>query len=195
MSDHTSEMLDWQQVLGNDGAAFGRLFDRHHERVFRHASRLVDTREDAEDILAVAFLELWRRRKRVRLVNGSPIAWLLATTTNVALNQRRAGRRYRAFLARLPREAAAADAATESLQVIEIDVDPRLLAEIRRLSDEDQRLVALVALEGFSLSEAGAALGISGAAARSRWQRTRSRLAERMPTHADLIADTTGGDR
>jgi RNA polymerase sigma-70 factor (ECF subfamily) len=58
----------WRRSLDGDGDAFGRLFDRHRARVYRHACRLTATRHDAEDVVASAFLELWRRRGDVRLV-------------------------------------------------------------------------------------------------------------------------------
>jgi DNA-directed RNA polymerase specialized sigma24 family protein len=60
----------WRRSLEGDGEAFGALFDRHRDRVFGHACRLADTRQDAEDVVASAFLELWRRRAEVRLVDG-----------------------------------------------------------------------------------------------------------------------------
>ncbi len=92
----------WDRSLTGDGEAFGLLFDRHRERVFRHACRLADTRQDAEDVVASAFLELWRCRAKVRLVDGSVLAWLLVTTTNLGRNAARSRRRYRQFLDRLP---------------------------------------------------------------------------------------------
>ncbi len=98
-----SEADDWLLAAGGDGEAFGRLFDAHHARVHRHAARLAGSTHDAEDVLAAAFLELWRQRERVRVVDGSVLPWLLVTTTNLALNQRRWLRRHRAFLDRLPR--------------------------------------------------------------------------------------------
>jgi RNA polymerase sigma factor (sigma-70 family) len=182
VTDETSERAEWDLILRGDAAAFGRLFDRHRERVFRHSCRLADSHEDAEDVLALAFLELWRLRKRVRIVNGSVLAWLLATATNVSLNQRRAARRYRAFLKRLPHEGVADDAATESMRDGILDVDPTLLSEIKTLSEFDQQLLALVAFEGFSLREAADALGTSVDASRSRWQRIRRRLADLAPS-------------
>ncbi|MGC9156106.1 MAG: RNA polymerase sigma factor [Ferrimicrobium sp.] len=55
------------------------MFNRHQERVFRHVCRLTQSREDAEDVVCSAFLELWRRRIQVRLVS---IPWPLVTTRN-----------------------------------------------------------------------------------------------------------------
>lgn len=107
----TDDAGPWARSLDGDGAAFAELYDRHRDRVFRHAARLVTSQHDAEDVLAAAFLELWRRRGDVRLVGGSVLPWLLVTTSNVARNVGRGTRRYRTLLDRLPRETTTADAA------------------------------------------------------------------------------------
>src|SRR6476661_9649347 len=93
----------WSRSLQGDGGAFGALYDRHRDRVFRHAYRLSGNHHDAEDIMAAAFLELWRRRAKVRIVDGSIVPWLLVTTTNMARNSGRAALRYRRLLDSLPR--------------------------------------------------------------------------------------------
>jgi RNA polymerase sigma-70 factor (ECF subfamily) len=65
------EATAWAAVLGNDGDAFVAIFDKHRDRVFRHALRMTANVHDAEDVTAGAFLELWRRRKAVRVIDGS----------------------------------------------------------------------------------------------------------------------------
>lgn len=195
MSNVTTESHEWQTCLDGRADAFGALFDRHRARVYRHACRYAETREDAEDLLAMAFLELWRSRAKVRVTEGSVLPWLLVTTTNLALNQRRGQRRYRDFLARLPREHAEPDSADIALQAFDLDVDPQLVQTIRGLRASEQQLVVLVALEGYSLREAGQALGLSEAAARSRWQRIRHEIATRHPLHTLQLATTTGETR
>ncbi|MFS2076169.1 RNA polymerase sigma factor, partial [Curtobacterium sp. CT11-133] len=82
---------DWAMALEGDGEAFGRVFDRHRHRVQRHCMRLVPVDTDAADSVAIVFLEAWRNRARVRLVDGSLLPWLLVTATNVARNQTRGG--------------------------------------------------------------------------------------------------------
>ena len=74
------------------------LFDRYEGRLFRHACRLLTHREDAKDAVTVAFFELWRKRASVRVVDGSPLPWLLNTVAHCARNLERSGRRYRACL-------------------------------------------------------------------------------------------------
>lgn len=169
----------WRAALAGDGDAFGRVFDLHHDRVYRHACRLVDVRVDAEDVTAAAFLELWRRRGSVRLVGGSVLPWLLVTTGNLSRNVRRSTRRYRALLQKLPRTGTVADpAAADPADVMlgqPMGWDSALVNRLRDLTRTDLALVTLVALEGFSVAEAADALGLSLAAAKSRLHRIRHR--------------------
>jgi RNA polymerase sigma-70 factor (ECF subfamily) len=189
--DPLDEPAAWRRALAGDGNAFGRLFDAHSGRVFRHARRLTDDVRDAEDVTAAAFLELWRRRRNVRIVNESVLPWLLVTATNLSLNQRRGLRRYRTLLARLPRNSGEGCEATGLLPE-DLDVDPELLASIRALNPLDQKLLALVALEDVPLREAAEVLGLSEQAARSRWQRLRKRItADYTPPGALAVASTT----
>ena len=109
------EGADWEASLANDANAFVSIFDRHRNRVYRHALRMTANAHDAEDVTAAAFLELWRRRKTVRLVDGSVLPWLLVTTTNQARNVARSLRRYRALLASLPRSEDMRSAEDEAL--------------------------------------------------------------------------------
>lgn len=86
-----------------DSGAFASIFDLHKDRVFRHAYALLHDRDDAEDAAAVTFLELWRRRQKVRVVNGTVLSWLLVTTTNISRNLIRSRSRYARLLRDLPR--------------------------------------------------------------------------------------------
>jgi RNA polymerase sigma-70 factor (ECF subfamily) len=174
----------WQRCATGDGEAFGLLFDRHRERVFRHACRLAASRQDAEDLVATAFLELWRLRDRVRMVDGSVLPWLLATTTNLGLNARRARRRYQRLLERLPRAGSQPDAASVALEAHGLGIDGRLRAGLQSLQLRDAQLLVLVALEGYSVVEAAACLQMSEPAARARLHRARSRLGEQLSGEA-----------
>jgi len=93
---------DWAAAGRGDGEAYGRVFDRHRDRVHRHALRLVPPEVDVDDVVAVVFLEAWRRRRSARLVDGDLLPWLLVTATNVARNATRTTMRYRRLLATLP---------------------------------------------------------------------------------------------
>ena len=159
--------------------------------MFRHACRVAQTRRDAEDVVASAFLELWRRRSEVRLVNGSVLPWLLVTTTNLARNSARGTRRYRQLLERLPREREQPDAAEIAMNTHALGVDPRLRTGLRSLSKADAQLFALVVLEGYAVGDAAELLKLSLAAARARLHRARARLREQF---ADQPLDGNGDE-
>lgn len=182
----TSETQLWSRRLSGDGAAFGLIFDLHRDRVFRHASPLVEDRRDAEEVTATTFLELWRRRCDVRLVNESVLPWLPVTATNSARNVRRSTARYRRLLATI----------SHSLDISHVEatyfashptehIDHQLTAALKTLPAADLRLISLVSLEGFTISEAVSVLGLSASAAKTRLFRARVRL-------RTILGDRTG---
>jgi RNA polymerase sigma-70 factor (ECF subfamily) len=183
----TDDAASWAAACAGDGEAFGRVFDEHRNRVFRHALRLVDTVADAEDVTAAAFLELWRRRGDVRIVEGSILPWLLVTTSNVARNLRRSTFRYRRLLDRLPRSEHVLDPA-DYMDVI----SPNLASALRRLPTRDLQLVTLVIVEDVSLADAAIVLGISPGAAKVRLHRARTRLRTHL---TEMTTVAAGGTR
>lgn len=165
----------WVAACSGDSDAFGSIWDLHRRRVWLQACRLVDDREDAEDVTAVAFLELWRRRAEVRVVNGSVLPWLLVTTSYVARNVSRSRRRYRAVLQRLPREEAGIDPWEVLSRYDPTGWSHELVVLLRSLHQKDLQLVTLVILEGLPVVEAAPLVGVSVTAARSRLSRFRAR--------------------
>ncbi|MCS5724080.1 sigma-70 family RNA polymerase sigma factor [Herbiconiux sp. CPCC 203407] len=171
----SSEAGIWRRGLEGDAKAFGEIFDLHKDRVFRHAFRLLLDRHDAEDVTGTVFLELWRKRTRVRVVDGSLLPWLLVTAGHAAANTRRATSRYRALLDRIPR--------TEHLPAVEDEVLARLapLGEdlhrlLQQLGPIDRSLATLVIVEGYPIGEAAELLKLTPAAAKTRLSRMKARL-------------------
>lgn len=171
------EVETWRASRAGDGAAFAQLWDLHRDRVFRTALRIAETRTDAEDLVAGAFLELWRRREAVRVVDGSVLPWLLATVYNLGRNANRGLRRHRAFLAALPPPAAAADHAETSLdRVAALREERSLVAVVRGLPAVHRDILALVVIEDLSIADAAQVLGIRTDAAKVRLSRARARV-------------------
>ena len=191
-TDVESEL--WTRSLGGDSAAFGELFDKHRDRVFRHAFRLVGDVHDAEDATATVFLELWRRRKHVRVVDGSILPWLLVTTTNACRNIQRAVRRYRTFIDALPRDPDSLGAEEELLQRHPLNsVGEPLIAALRTLTPTNMQLFALVNLEDYPISDAAAVMGLSTTAAKTRLHRSRVQLRAALGEHNQLSSPLATG--
>lgn len=164
-----SDAADWARAVAGDGEAFGRIFDRHRDRVRRHGYRLAPSIDDVEDLVALTFLEAWRRRRSVRVVDGSVLPWLLVTASNVARNQNRAARRHRALLAKLPSPSHVPDPAERH--------GLGVAARLDDLSLIDRQVLVLCVIEGFTEREAAEALGVAPGTVKSRLSRARRRLA------------------
>lgn len=153
------------------------LFDLHRDRVFRHAYRILQNRADAEDAAAMAFLELWRRRSHVRVVDGSVLPWLLVTTTNTSRNLHRSRRRYHRLLDSLPHGEVHPSAEDSAL---DLTSNAELVTVLRELTPHDARLFSLIAMEDYSVADAARTLGISPGAARTRLHRIRASLQRQL---------------
>ena len=194
MEEPSEEAERWAAALAGSGAAFAWLFDRHRNRVYRHALRMLGDVHDAEDVTAGAFLELWRRREAVTLVEGSVLPWLLVTTSNLSRNVARSLRRYRSVLGSLPRSETSRGAGEVAEERLEMASGERRVREaLRTLSAPDAALIAMTAFEGYSPREAASALGISEGAARTRLHRARARVASVLASSVAEVL-TTGSE-
>jgi RNA polymerase sigma factor (sigma-70 family) len=194
-SSARSEEGLWRRSRQGDGAAFGSLFDLHRDRVFRHACRLAQSRQDAEDLVASSFLELWRCRDRVRVVDGSVLPWLLVTATNLSRNALRGTRRYRQLIERLSRADDHPDVPDLAAKNHALGIDATLQAALRSLGTTDAQLFALVALEGYSVGDAAGLLKLSVPAAQTRLHRTRVKLRTRLGDLQNEDYSRDGGAR
>jgi RNA polymerase sigma-70 factor (ECF subfamily) len=183
--DPDSDADDWARVLAGDGEAFGRIFDRRKEAVRRQARRLLDRPHDVEDVVAIVFLEAWRKRAAVRVVDGSVLPWLLVTTTNAARNTRRGRARYDRLLAALPVPDEAQDPGARL-------GDEGVLAAMRTLPLADQQVLTLCVLEGWPEREAAAALQVAPGTVKSRLHRAKQRLAQRLGRAAGRRSEEVG---
>lgn len=168
---------DWSQAQRGIGEGFGRIFDRHRDRVYRHVLRLVPVPADADDAVAIVFFEAWRRRDNARLVDGSLLPWLLVTATKVTQNLNRSARRHRALLAKLPPEQPTLDHAEH------IDDGPARTA-LRELPLADRHVITLCVLEGLTDREAAIVLDLPVGTVKSRLSRAKRRLADRIDPHS-----------
>ena len=165
----TSDSAEWDLALAGRGEAFGSVYDRHHDRVLRHSRRLVVNSADEEDVVSLAFLEVWRKRDSVRFVNGSLLPWLLVVANYSAKNLSRSARRHESLLRRLP-PIQDAPAAADELSDIEL--------ALSRLPIAARQVITLCVLEGFKLSEAAIVLNVLHGTVKSRLSRAKHRLAQ-----------------
>ncbi|GAA1231737.1 RNA polymerase sigma-70 factor (ECF subfamily) [Microbacterium phyllosphaerae] len=160
-----------------DEPAYRMLHDRHQMPVFRLSLVLMHTSWDAEEVAATAFFELWRRRDKVRIVDGSVLPWLLATTSFAAKNSLRSRRRYQRLLHRIPHDGDVADHADEVARAMDsLKISASVREALRQLNPRDASVVVLCIIHELPLAEAAVALGVPEGTVKSRLSRVKARL-------------------
>lgn len=147
------------------------LFEAHYEPLMRYAGRRTDQLADAEDVVAETFTVAWRHLQQMP-PHDERLFWLYGIARRVVANHRRAAQRRARLEAKARASWAPATHAGSDL--------PDVLTAMRRLSDDDQEILRLVAWEGLSHAEVGLALGITANAAGIRLHRARARLAQAL---------------
>jgi len=189
IDEQESDAALWLAASSGTERAFVVIFDRYRSRIFSSAYRRTNQISDAEEIVAIVFLEAWRLRKRVRIVDGSLLPWLLAVTANVTSNLSRSQRRYGRMIARLPSPLEQEDHAP----AVDEQLDGRPCRQVlddalASLSAGDRAVIELCLVEELPLAAAAAALELPVGTVKSRLHRARKQLQSRLAI-ADLPDD------
>jgi RNA polymerase sigma-70 factor (ECF subfamily) len=150
---------------------FVELYDSLFPQAFLVARRLVGDAELAEDLAAEAFARAFARWERVRR-HPAPEAWILRTTTNLAIDSLRRRRPDAAALAVVDPEDAVALRLT-------------LVAALGSLSRRQREIVVLRYLADLPEKEVAETLGISAGTVKTHLHRALQRLRD------DLDPSTT----
>jgi RNA polymerase sigma factor (sigma-70 family) len=169
---------DLVSIAAKDPEAFGELFKRHSRAVYAYCARRTGDLDQAEDLTSVVFLEAFRRRRKLQLVNASALPWLLGMANNVTRNAERSLRRYRSALGRVPPPSDQASAEDDAIERIAAEEAlARALEALRQLSPAERDIVLLVLWSDLSYADAASSLGIPIGTVRSRLASARHKLA------------------
>ena len=186
MGEPTDRQL-WEDALAGDGDAFGALFTRHAKAIYNYCFRRTADWSAAEELTSAVFLEAWRRREDVRLVDESVLPWLYVVGGNLLRNRRRRLHRHRHAVSRLPVPREHLDEGDELADRLDDERAMRRIHEVvRTLRPEEQEVFVLCAWQGLSYEDVAAALDIPVGTVRSRLARARARLRGRL-------GDSSGG--
>ena len=161
---------------------FRELYLSSYADVLRFATRRVEESE-AEDVVADAFLVVWRRLEELPERASDARAWLFGITRGCLLNARRGRSRHEGLAVRL----ASLPAGRGDHAALGDDVARRLdlAAAWRRLTPAEQEVLALALLDDTTSSEAAVVLGVTATAYRLRLMRARAVLRRRLQDPPD----------
>ncbi len=157
--DHDVELL--KAVAARDEAALGQLYDRYRLILFSVLVRILNNREEAEDVLQEVFLQVWRRAADFDANRGRPFTWLVTLARSRGIDRLRSV----ASRARVAMAAGAevneasddvSDAATDAIRSEQRGVVNNALSQ---LPEEQKRPLMLAYFDGLTQSEIAMQLG------------------------------------
>lgn len=155
------------------------------EPLRQYAARRTDA-DSAQDVVADAFLVIWRRLDDVP--QGGELPWCYAVARNCLANAERSRRRQHGLLTRIAR----VDPPQPMVDSAPDLPDPALHRALALLAADDRELLRLWAWEDLGPTEIAAILDTTPNAVSIRLHRARKRLAEMLEAHNGKPPAPTG---
>jgi RNA polymerase sigma-70 factor (TIGR02952 family) len=160
-----------------DGEAFGQLYDRYVDTVFRFVYFRVNDRALAEDFTSETFLRALRRIGTISYQGRDIGAWLVTIARNIIFDHMKSAR-HRLEITTADTIEGSVSSPSPEAAVIDLLTSERLMAAVKRLNDEQRECVMLRFIQGFSVSETAAVMGKNDGAIKALQHRAVRKLAE-----------------
>jgi RNA polymerase sigma factor (sigma-70 family) len=159
-----------RRAIGGDERAFGAIFRRYHQSLYRYSLAIVGNPEDAQDALQNTMVKVMRALPgEERTIELKPWLYRIAHNESIDLLRRRRESRHLDAEQATPGRGLAEDVATrERLR--------RLLVDLRELPERQREVLVMRELAGLGFDEIGAALETSEAGARQTLYEARQSL-------------------
>ncbi len=151
--------------MSDQKVRFKKIFDDNYRRLLFHALRFVQNDEDAEDIVADVFADLWHRMDSLDLEVGGIVAYLYRAVSSRALNVLRhrnvAAVRIETLEAINDRCIEFVDSHNMEDDVFSSDIREGLTRAMRELPDKCREVFILSYVNGLKSKEIADAMDIS----------------------------------
>ncbi|HKO97216.1 MAG TPA: sigma-70 family RNA polymerase sigma factor [Pyrinomonadaceae bacterium] len=145
-------------VARGDEVALARLYDQYRVILFGLLLRILNSREEAEDVLQDVFIQVWRRARDFDEKRGKPFTWLVTLTRSRAIDRLRLlGARNRlAESASKNKSDEVSDALSDTIRSGQRELVKKALDE---LPTEQKEALVLAYYDGLTQSEIASQLG------------------------------------
>ena len=175
--DEDSELLD--RLAADDEAAFRMLVERHIDRAYAIALRIVGNAADAEDVVQDTMLKIWSHRGRWQHGRAKFSTWLYRVVSNGCIDLRRKPRTKN--VETVPE---VADGQPDAASVIERnELNGMLELAMERLPEQQRIAVILSYHESMSNGEIAQVMDTTVAAVESLLKRGRQQLRQLLRKH------------
>ncbi|WP_304046783.1 sigma-70 family RNA polymerase sigma factor [Jatrophihabitans endophyticus] len=159
-----------------DGDAFGLLYDRYVDSVFRFIYYRVNDRALAEDFTSETFVRALRRISTISYQGRDIGAWFVTIARNIVLDHMKSARHRLEVTTADTIEGPETAESTENAVLSTLD-SQRLMAAVAELGDEQRECVMLRFMQGLSVSETAAVMGKNDGAIKALQHRAVRKLA------------------
>jgi RNA polymerase sigma-70 factor, ECF subfamily len=157
------ETLLIQRAIDGDANAFGRLYDMHVDRVYKHMYYRVGNIADAEDLTQQVFLKAWQAIDRYKKRASPFVAWLMTIGHNLVIDFYRT-KKDKTYL---EADVTADNSVLSPERTAEAHFEQHQLRRaILQLSGDQQKVITPRFIEGFEFKEIASLLGKSEGAIR-----------------------------
>lgn len=163
-----------------DAGAFGQLYDRYVESVFRYVLFRVGDRALAEDVTSETFLRALRRIGSLTYQGRDVGAWFVTIARNLVLDHVKSSR-FRLEVATADPDDANNPQAGPEHQVLTQLTHTELLRCVAQLGDDQRECIVLRFLQGLSVAETAAIMDRNEGAIKALQHRAVRRLAQLLP--------------
>jgi RNA polymerase sigma-70 factor (ECF subfamily) len=172
-----SDVLLLKAIAARDEAALAQLYDRYRAILFGLLMRILNNREEAEDVLQEVFLQVWRKAADFDENRGRPFTWLVTLARSRGIDRLRtlASRERVAEAGAREVSEEISDAATDALKSEQRGLVSDALA---KLPDEQKRPIMLAYFDGLTQSEIATRLGAPLGTVKTRMRTGMIRLRE-----------------
>ena len=173
----------WQLVdkaQRGDVEAFGLLYDRYVDQVFRYVLFRVGDRTLAEDVTSETFLRALRRITTVSYQGRDVGAWFVTIARNLVLDHVKSSR-YRLESTTSDIVELSPSTHGPEQQVLDLATHEELLRCVRKLNADQQECISLRFLQGLSVAETAKIMDRNEGAVKALQHRAVRRLAQLLP--------------
>ncbi len=176
-----------QRAQAGDAEAFGELYDRYVDQVYRYIVYRVATPQLAEDLTSETFLRALRRISSFTWQGRDVGAWFVTIARNLIADHYKSGR-YRLELTTddVAESGAAPVQVGPEAEVLEAMQNKVLLEAVKQLNAEQQECIVLRFLQGLSVSETAQIMGKNDGAIKALQYRAIRTLGRLLPEGVEL---------
>lgn len=176
MSKQTDDITLVKSILSGNTAAFGLLVKKHADMVFTIVHKVVQNREDAEEVAQDVFVKAYQSLQTFK-GTAKFSTWLYRIAYNMAISHTRKQKHIHVELEEKMAQEMTEDEIIENLDTFDYDMRSEMVEQaINKLPNDENMIVTLFYLEDNTVEDISCIMGISKENVKIKLFRIRKKL-------------------